>query len=46
MKLLAWLIGAAICFAMVQGLGWAWIVVAVPLFAAWTLMLAMMVLAS
>lgn len=39
MRLFAWLAGAGICFAMVQSMGMAWIIIAIPLFLAWTLML-------
>lgn len=46
MRLFAWLVGAGICFAMVEGLGMAWVIIALPLFLAWTLMLFMMGMAK
>ncbi len=42
MRLFAWTVGAGICFAMVKVMGTAWIIIAVPLFIAWTLMLFVM----
>lgn len=39
MRLIAWISGGAICYGMVTGLGLAWIIIAIPLFLAWTLML-------
>lgn len=46
MRLIAWLVGLGICYGMVTGLGAAWIIIAVPLALAWTVMLFMMGMAK
>lgn len=46
MRLIAWIAGGAICYGLVAGLGSAWIIIAVPLFLAWTIMLFMMGMAK
>lgn len=46
MRLVAWIFGLGICYAMVASLGMAWIIIAVPLAIAWTGMLFLMGMAK